>query len=77
MVVQFQGLVKLLSRIFAKISLLPPPFSKLSDSHQGSMLQSSDLSYHNSHMQNVNTDEAPRSWPSTVEVLGSAEHGQI
>ena len=66
-----------LKQNFAKISLLPTPFSKLSDSSQGNMLQSSDLSYYKSHMQNVKTDEIPRSWPSAVEVLGSAEHGQI
>lgn len=73
MVARFLGLVKLLSRVLAKISLPHPPFLKLSDSNQGNMLQSSDLPYHKSHMQNVNADETQ----SAMEVLSSAEHGQI
>lgn len=67
MVTQFLCFVKLLSRVLANLSLLPPPFLKLSDSNQGNMLQFSDLPYRKSHMQNVNTDDTPRA----MEVLSS------
>lgn len=77
MVAQSLGLVKLLSWISANIRLLSPPFSKLSDNSQGNVCQSLDLSCHKSHMQNMNTDKSPRSWPSAMEVLGNTEHSQI
>jgi hypothetical protein len=70
------GLIELLSKFSANMRLLSPLFSELSDTSQGKALQSSDLPYCKSHMQNVSTDKAPRSWPSVVAALGSTEHGQ-
>lgn len=77
MVARSLGLAKLLGRVSAIISLLPPPFSKLSDNSQGNMLQPSDLPRRKSPMQDVNTDGPPGSGPGAMEVVGSAEHRQI